>query len=113
MGFGRGRAMLGMPFGPGAAHIVKLGTIGIEERLEQAQDVCKFRAQSRCRPAVYLSCLSRRRHVTLLSAVSPPLFPGSPCLPFGRSKMRPGSAAIFGWNSLKTGAYLHDGSPPF
>src|SRR5260370_38366351 len=42
IGFGRGRAMLGMPFGPGTAHVGKLGAVGVDERLEQAPEVGKF-----------------------------------------------------------------------
>ena len=97
---GRGRAMFGMPFGSGTAHVVKLGAVGVEERLEQAQQVGKLDRQHRRRTATHLNCSSRRSHDALLSARSPPAFwpevAGAAGLPIGRPRKRPGSAVTFG-----------------
>jgi hypothetical protein len=74
----RGRAMPGMPFGSGTAHVVKLGAVGFDERLEQADELGKFSGQHRPFPSVHLKRFSCRRHDVLLSAEFARLF-SLPC----------------------------------
>src|ERR1700685_455393 len=107
----RGGAMLGMPLRPWTPHIVELGAIGVEERLELAQDVGELGGE---RGAAIEACSSRQScsglcHDVLLSA----LWPVSSVLIIGRPKIRLGSDPTFGRNSLKTGAYLSGPRPRF
>src|SRR5260370_35026807 len=71
----RGGAMLGMPFGPGTAHVVKLGTVGIEERLDEAEDAGELSSQHCPCGADHLDCFSRHSHHVLLPARSPAFWP--------------------------------------
>jgi hypothetical protein len=102
-----GATVLGVPLGARATHVVALGVVGVEQRLDEAQNLGKLGSQHRGCLGANLG-FARPHHNALLSAF-PPRGRSYRPHPLGRLTKRQGSGVTIGRNSLKTGTNLANG----